>query len=45
MTQAELDVQYGEYRLRVADHFGIHPAEVTAEHSARFDALAENEAQ
>lgn len=38
MTNVEIAVEYGEYRWKVAHHFSIHPADVTAEDAARYDA-------
>lgn len=38
-----LDVQYGAYRLQVAEWAGIHPSEVTARDAAQFAIAYEEE--
>lgn len=40
-AKGTVDVQYGAYRLQVAEWAGIHPSEVTGEDVARFEAEQE----
>lgn len=36
-VKGEVDVEYGDQRLRVAHHFGIDPSEVTGAHMDHYE--------
>lgn len=41
--EAEADVEYGPYRLRVAEWAGVLPADVTESHVARYEIACDEE--